>query len=216
MSPSNKVSQYSKDVAHDLLKIGAVELNVSSPFTWVSGIKSPVYCDNRKIYSHIEVRNRVVDAFCELIKSSFKDVEIIAGIATGGIPIGTLIADRLKLPFIYVRQTRKEHGLMRQVEGAYKKGEKVVLIEDHISTGGSSMRAIQGLREEGLEILALVSIMTYRFQKARDVFEKESINHISICDLDIILETAVEIGNISTSDKNSILEFRDSPSDWAK
>ena len=148
MTVSKKESPYARDVAKELLHLGSVSFNVDSPYTWVSGIKSPVYCDNRKIYSDVRVRRKVVRAFQNLIEDQFPDVEIIAGVATGGIPCGILIAENMNLPFIYVRQAPKEHGLMRQVEGSFTAGDKVVLIEDLISTGGSSLKAIQGLRNE--------------------------------------------------------------------
>ncbi len=205
----------SKLVAQDLLNLRAVQFNVKEPFTWVSGIKSPVYCDNRVVISDVEVRKKVLASFIQLINEQFKDVQIIAGVATGGIPMGVLIADRMNLPFVYVRQAPKEHGLKRQVEGSYTSGSNVVVIEDHISTGSSSFKAIHGLRNEGLNVLGLVSIMTYGFKASVDLFNSEMVRHYSLCDLDTMLEVALENNLINSNEKESILAFRDSPDKWA-
>ncbi len=204
-----------KEIAKDLLKLGAIQFNVQHPFTWVSGISSPVYCDNRIVNSNVEVRTKVVNAFVNLITNTFPNVELIAGVATGGIPMGVLIADRLKLPFIYVRQAPKEHGLMKQVEGQFSPGSKTVVIEDHISTGGSSFNAIQGLRKENLDLLALISLMTYRFEAATNLFTQENINYYSLCDLDAVIEVALTEGSTTDDDKEAILEFRKFPETWA-
>ncbi len=214
MKHSTKISDSANIIAQNLLAIHSVQFNVKEPFTWVSGIKSPVYCDNRKINSDVAVRNIAVDAFVKLIKDRFNDVEIIAGVATGGIPLGILIADRLNLPFIYVRQAPKEHGLKKQVEGAFKANNKVVLIEDHISTGGSSLKAIDALRANELNVLALVSVMTYGFNAATNLFSENNIEQQSLCDLDTILDVAQSIGNIDLLEKEEILKFRSSPKTW--
>ena len=205
----------SKEVAKKLLDIGVIKLNVSDPFTWTSGIKAPIYCDNRIINSNVEVRNLVVKAFVEIIQDKFPQVEKIAGIVTGGVPFGVLIADRMNLPFIYVRQKSKEHGLQKQVEGSYDAGEKVVLIEDHISTGGSSLNAVHGVRDAGLDILGLVSIMTYGFEIASNNFKQENVTHFSICNLDTVLEVAGQLKVITDDEKQSILVFRQDPHRWA-
>jgi orotate phosphoribosyltransferase len=156
-----------------------------------------------------------VKAFVNLITNTFPKVELIAGVATGGIPLGVLIADRLKLPFIYVRQAPKEHGLMKQVEGYFHPGSKTIVIEDHISTGGSSFNAIQGLRKAQLELLGLISLMTYRFEAATNLFKQENINYYSMCDLDAVIEVALNDGMINSHEKAEILEFRNSPKSWA-
>jgi orotate phosphoribosyltransferase len=214
MESSRKISTQAVMVAESLLQIGSVQLNVNHPFTWVSGIKSPIYCDNRLVNSDVKIRNIVVDAFVKLILDKFKNIDLIAGVVTGGLPIGVLIADRLDLPFIYARQAPKEHGLKKQVEGSYKKGDRVVLIEDHISTGGSSLIALQALRKEGIDVVGLISIMTYNFKSATKKFIENSINHYSICDLETVLNVSVEKGIIDVTDKHSIIEFRDSPETW--
>jgi orotate phosphoribosyltransferase len=205
----------SKEVAKKLLDIGVIKLNVTDPFTWTSGIKAPIYCDNRIINSNVEVRNLVVKAFVEIIRDKFPQVEKIAGIVTGGVPFGVLIADRMNLPFIYVRQKSKEHGLQKQVEGSYNRDEKVVLIEDHISTGGSSLNAVHGVRDAGLDILGLVSIMTYGFEIASNNFKEENVTHFSICNLDTVLEVAGQLKVITDDEKKSILVFRQDPHRWA-
>lgn len=216
MEKPKQISSSSKEIAKNLLDIGAIQINVKTPFTWVSGIKSPIYCDNRKINSNVEVRKNAVNAFISIIEKHFHEVKIIAGVATGGIPLGVLIADRMNLPFIYVRQEQKKYGLMKQVEGDCKVGDKVVLIEDLISTGSSSLKAVRGLRNAELNLLGLISIMTYNFDKAIDLFKKENVNHFSLCDLDTILEVALDRGSINSIDRDSILSFRSSPETWVK
>jgi len=209
-----KISKEAKSIASDLLSIGSVKFNVAEPFTWVSGIKSPIYCDNRLINSHVAIRDRMVGHFVDLIKDQYPDVEVISGVATGGIPLGVLVADRLKLPFIYARQAAKEHGLKKQVEGSYNEGDKVVLIEDHISTGGSSMIAVNALRNEKLNLLGLISIMTYSFNSAFEKFAENKVDFYSLCNLETVLEVAVSENVLTTPEKDSILLFKQSPKDW--
>ena len=210
MENSLKTSISSRAIARDLLALGAVQFNVSNPFTWASGIKSPVYCDTRRVNSDVKIRRNVLEAFLEIMMEQFKNAELIAGVATGGMPMGALIADRLNLPFVYVRQAAKEHGLKKQVEGAYTPGSNVVLIEDLISTGGSSYKAAEALRSEKLELLGLISIMTYGFKKANDLFRDNKVNHYSLCDLDTLIDVASATGNIDPAGKEVILKFRDS------
>jgi orotate phosphoribosyltransferase len=199
-----------KAIAKYLLEIQAVRINVQNPFTWVSGIKSPIYCDNRIINSKVKVRDAVVGEFSNIILDNFiENTDIIAGVATGGIPYGVLVADRLKLPFIYVREKRKEHGLMKRIEGEFKKGDRVVLIEDHISTGISSIKAIEALRDEEVEVICLISIMTYGFKEAEQAFKGQRVKHISICDLDTIIEVAKADNMITAQDAEIVLNFRD-------
>ena len=193
----------------------AVKFNVEEPFTWTSGIMSPIYCDNRIINSKVEVRDAVVAEFSNIIQDRYlAKTDVIAGVATGGIPYGVLAADRIRKPFIYVRDKRKAHGLKNLVEGGFTKGQRVVLIEDHISTGLSSNRAIQGLKEEGLEVIALISIMTYGFKVAQDLFRDAGVENISICNLDTVLDVALERGILSSADVATILKFRESPQGW--
>lgn len=213
---NNNIHPQAKEVGKELLNIGAVQINVANPFTWVSGIQSPIYCNNRIILSHVDVRKRIVDFFISAIENEYPDVEIIAGVATGGMPFAALIADRMNLPFIYVRQAPKEHGLMKQVEGDFNQGDKVVLIEDHISTGGSSLKAIKGLKDAGLELLCLMSIMTYSFKVANQSFEENDVNYLSLCDLDTVLNVLYDNGKLSDQDKTSVISFKQNPEKWGK
>lgn len=214
MSSDDLIFKNTALVAEMLLKINAVKLNVKEPFTWVSGIKSPIYCDNRVINSDVEVRNKVLNCFLELINQKFENIEIIAGVATGGIPMGVLIADRLNLPFVYVRQESKKHGMMKQVEGNYSNNQRVILIEDHISTGGSSLIAYNALKQADLNVQGIISVMTYGFDKAKKLFNENNVNFYSLCNLDAVLDSALSKDLINIDEKNSILEFRNSPDTW--
>ncbi|MDQ1332025.1 MAG: orotate phosphoribosyltransferase, partial [Bacteroidota bacterium] len=162
-----------KKIAEYLLQIKAIKLQPSNPFTWASGWKSPIYCDNRKTLSFPEVRSYIRDSFAGVIGNLYPEAEMVAGVATGAISHGALAADKLGLPFIYVRSGAKEHGLGNQIEGYYEKGQKVVVIEDLISTGGSSLNAVKVLREAGCEVLGMVAIFTYEFSKAEKAFAEE-------------------------------------------
>jgi orotate phosphoribosyltransferase len=205
----------SRQVAKHLLDIGAVIFSVDKPFTWTSGIKSPIYCDNRLINSAVNARDAVIREFTKVVSDHFLDrTDMIAGVATGGMTYGVLIADRLALPFVYVRSERKEHGLKRIVEGSFKEGDQVILIEDQISTGKSSLKAIQNLREEGIVLICLLSVMTYGFKEANEKFRENNVLHYSICDLDTILSVAEEEKILSPTQVQTILDFRVSPKDW--
>jgi orotate phosphoribosyltransferase len=202
-------------IANFLLDIKAVKINVNEPFVWTSGIKSPIYCDCRIVNSYVEARDAVINKFTDLINRDFiSKTDVIAGVASGGISYGVLIADRLRKPFIYVRETRKEHGLKKQIEGEYNAYNSVVLIEDHISTGGSSIKAIKAIKDANLKISGLISIMTYSFKEAEDKFNEENVKHESLCDLDTILLVASEKGIINSTDIDKIIQFRKSPKDW--
>jgi orotate phosphoribosyltransferase len=157
-----------KKIAEYLLQIKAIKLQPSNPFTWASGWKSPIYCDNRKTLSFPEVRSYIRDSFVSLVNGLYPQTEMIAGVATGAISHGALVADRMELPFVYVRSGAKEHGLGNQIEGFYHEGQQVVVIEDLISTGGSSLNAVKALREAGCVVLGMAAIFTYEFRKASD------------------------------------------------
>lgn len=198
-----------------LLLERAIKFDVSNGFVWTSGITSPIYCDNRILVSDVRTRSLIIEAFTEVIRSKYLlNTDIIAAVATGGIPYGALIADRLGLPLIYVNKERKKHGLKKWVEGAYKADDKVLLIEDHISTGGSSMNAIEGLKGEKLDLICLLSIMTYGFKKAEDSFKRSDIKHESLCNLEAILAVALEQDIITPSEQEQILQFREFPNEW--
>lgn len=199
-----------QQVASYLLEIKAVKLQPSELFSWASGIKSPIYCDNRKTLSYPEIRNYIAKQFAELIKEKYSQVEIIAGVATGGIAIGVLVANELDLPFIYVRSSSKGHGLQNKIEGVLAEGKKVVVIEDLISTGGSSLKAVEALRNSKAEVLALVAIFTYGFQKAIDKFAENNCQFDTLSNYDILIEQAVEQNYIKKSDLEFLTNWRKS------
>ena len=203
-----------KKIAEYLLQIKAIKLQPSNPFTWASGWKSPIYCDNRKTLSFPEVRSFIRDAFVSLINQLYPYAEVIAGIATGAIPHGALLADRLELPFVYVRSEAKEHGLGNQIEGFYKEGQKVVVIEDLISTGSSSLNAVRALREAGCEVLGMAAIFTYEFKKAYDGFTSEKCTLNTLCSYSVLIETAVTTGYITESDLETLNKWRIDPTVW--
>jgi len=203
-----------KKIAEYLLQIKAIKLQPSNPFTWASGWKSPIYCDNRKTLSFPEVRSYIRDSFALLINELYPQAEIIAGVATGAISHGALAADKLGLPFVYVRSGTKEHGLGNQIEGYYQKGQKVVVIEDLISTGGSSLNAVRALREAGCEVLGMTAIFTYEFQKAADAFAAEKCALNTLCNYSVLIETAVATGYITEADVETLKKWRKDPSAW--
>jgi orotate phosphoribosyltransferase len=208
------MEDYSKQTAEYLLQIKAIKLQPSNPFTWASGWKSPIYCDNRKTLSFPEVRSYIRDSFAGLIRKLYPDVELVAGVATGAIAHGALAADRLRLPFIYVRSGAKEHGLGNQIEGYFEKGQKTVVIEDLISTGGSSLNAVRALREAGCEVLGMVAIFTYEFKKASDEFKSEHCTLNTLCNYSVLVETALKTGYIGTGEVETLKNWRLDPAMW--
>ena len=203
-----------KKTAEYLLQIKAIKLQPSNPFTWASGWKSPIYCDNRKTLSFPEVRTFIAQSFADKIKELYPQAELIAGVATGAIAHGALAADKLKLPFIYVRSGAKEHGLGNQIEGYYTPGQKVVVIEDLISTGGSSLSAVKALREAGCDVLGMVAIFTYEFKKATDGFEAEKCPLNTLSCYTVLLETAVKTGYLGQAEVETLKEWRVNPAAW--
>jgi len=197
-----------------LLQIKAVELNPENPFTWASGWKSPIYCDNRKILSYPKIRTFVRQEFSKLIESEFGGVDVIAGVATGGIGIGALVAQELDLPFVYIRSSAKGHGKQNQVEGVISEGQNVVVIEDLISTGGSSLKAIDALKPLNVNVKGLIAIFTYGFQQAVDTFQNESFPVYTLSSYESLIEEAAEKGYIQKEILDSIMEWRTSPSTW--
>ena len=181
-----------KAIAEKLLQINAIKLSIDKPFTWASGWKSPIYCDNRKILSFPFVRDFIKSEMCNVIFQSFEKAEIIAGVATAGIPWGAMAADQLKLPYIYVRPKPKEHGLGNQIEGFYEPGKRVVVIEDLVSTGKSSLQVVDVLKNAGLEIEGMVSIFNYGFEEAKNAFEKYKLTLQSLTDYDSLIELAID------------------------
>ena len=207
-----------KNVAKHLLKIEAVKLSPEKPFTWASGWKSPIYCDNRKIYSYPAIRREICEYFKTIIEERYKDVEIIAGIATGAIGYGAIVAEMMNKPFIYVRSSAKDHGLQNQVEGILPQGAKVVVIEDLISTGGSCIEVVEALREAGADVLGIASIFTYGMKRGVERIAEAKTENYSLSNLDALVEVAAEEGYIAPEWKERILAFRNNPSDesWIK
>lgn len=217
MSHFNKRKNYMKkknEVGQHLLKIRAIKLQPSQPFTWASGWKSPIYCDNRKTLSHPDTRTYIKNEFCELIKEKYADVQVIAGVATGAIAIGALVAEELGLPFVYVRSAPKGHGLENLIEGDLKPKSKVVVIEDLISTGGSSLKAVEAVRKNGCEVLGMTAIFTYNFPLATEEFEKHKVELTTLCDYNTLIEIALDTDYISASEVNTLQEWRKDPSKW--
>lgn len=205
-----------KDFASKLLKIKAIKLQPNNPFTWASGWKSPFYCDNRKTLSYPPLRTFVKLEIAHLILEEFPEVEAIAGVATGAIPQGALVADELNLPFVYVRSKPKDHGLENQIEGELKAGMKVVVIEDLVSTGGSSLKAVAAIRKYGCEVIGMVASYTYGFPIARKAFQEASVRLVTLTDYDHVVAEALETGYIAESDVEVLHEWRKDPANWNK
>ena len=203
-----------KAVAEKLLQVNAVRLSPEKPFTWASGWKSPIYCDNRKILSFPYVREFIKSELCNVIFSEYPDAECLAGVATAGIAWGAMVADQLKLPYIYVRPKPKEHGLGNQIEGSYSAEQKVVVIEDLISTGKSSLQVVDVLRKAGMEVVAMVSIFNYGFGVAADAFAKAEVPYISLSDYKTLINLALEKGTISAETEKILLEWSKAPAEW--
>jgi orotate phosphoribosyltransferase len=203
-----------KAVAEKLLEIQAIKLSLERPFTWASGWKSPIYCDNRKILSFPHIREFIKSEMCNQIFEVFPDADLLAGVATAGIAWGAMAADQLKLPFIYVRSKPKEHGMGNQIEGFYEKGKQVVVIEDLISTGKSSMAVIQALRSGGLQIAGLVSIFNYGFDESVNLFSSEGIVTRSLTDYSNLIKLAVEKGSVNPAQHQTLVKWREDPANW--
>ena len=202
-----------EDIAKGLLSIKAVFLKPDDPFTWASGIKSPIYCDNRLTLSYPEVRSMIEHAIAEKVQELYPEAEALFGTSTAGIAHAAIAADILGKPMGYVRGSAKDHGRKNQIEGRLEKGEKVVVIEDLISTGGSVLDCVNPLREAGAEVLGIVSIFTYGMQKGLDRLAAANVENHSLCDLDALVKVAVEENYIKLEDEARILRFRDNPSD---
>lgn len=201
-------------VAEKLLQINAIKLSVNNPFTWASGWKSPIYCDNRKILSFPYIRDFIKSEMCDVVFKSYSDIDLIAGVATAGIPWGAMVADQLKLPFIYVRPKPKEHGLGNQIEGFYESGKNVILIEDLISTGKSSLQVAEVLKYAGLQVNGLVSIFNYGFEQAKTSFGLVNLNFYSLTDYESLVSKAIEKNIISRADQKALLNWRKDPANW--
>lgn len=201
-------------VAEKLLQIQAVRLSPEKPFTWASGWKSPIYCDNRKILSFPHIRDFIKSEMCNLVFEKFPDAELLAGVATAGIAWGALVADQLKLPYIYVRPKPKEHGLGNQVEGHYEAGQRTVVIEDLVSTGKSSMQVVDVLKEQGLQVSGMVSIFTYDFPQAADAFRSSSLDYHSLTSYPVLIDLAIRKGLVPEAQQELLLKWREDPAQW--
>lgn len=203
-----------KAVAEKLLQINAIKLSPQQPFTWASGWKSPIYCDNRKVLSFPYIREFIKSEMCNVVFEQFPDVDLLAGVATAGIAWGAMAADQLKLPYVYVRPKPKEHGLTNQIEGFYEKGQKVVVIEDLISTGKSSLEVVDVLRKAGVEVIGMVSIFNYGFEVADNAFAAAGVTYKSLTNYSTLIDLAVEKGIVSSEQLTTLLNWRHSPSTW--
>lgn len=203
-----------KKIAEYLLQIKAIKLQPSNPFTWASGWKSPIYCDNRKTLSFPEVRSFIRDSFADLVQKYYPEAEVVAGVATGAIAHGVLAAEKLGLPFIYVRSEAKEHGLGNQIEGYFEPGQKVVVIEDLISTGGSSLGAVKALREAGCDLLGMAAIFTYEFEKSANGFAAAGCELHTLSSYSTLISTAAETGYINGKDIETLKLWRMDPASW--
>ncbi|AZN40558.1 orotate phosphoribosyltransferase [Paenibacillus albus] len=205
------LQQLPREIASGLLSINAVALRPNEPFTWTSGMKSPIYCDNRLTMSYPEIRELIAEGFATVIREQFPDCEAVAGIATGGIPHAAWVAQKLNLPMLYVRDKAKGHGKTNQIEGHFKPGQKVVLIEDLISTGGSSLKAAVAVREAGCEVQGVVAIFTYQFPHAAAAFEQEGIPLATLSNYSALIEVAAEKGIVQSSDVALLQSWRENP-----
>ncbi len=203
-----------KETAKLLLQINAIKLNPKNPFTWASGWKSPIYCDNRIILSYPKIRKLICDFLASLIDQNIKDYDLIAGVATGAIGVGMLVANKLDKPFIYVRSDRKKHGRKNNIEGFYKKDQKVVVIEDLISTGKSSLDACDSLISENLKIKSLVSIFNYNFDISEENFKSKKIEYFSLCSYNYLIDYALENNFFSSSEIDELRKWRNDPINW--
>jgi orotate phosphoribosyltransferase len=203
-----------KAVAEKLLQVGAVRLSPEQPFTWASGWKSPIYCDNRKVLSFPYVRDFIKSELCNVIFEQFPDANVLAGVATAGIPWGAMAADQLKLPYIYVRPKPKEHGLGNQIEGSVEPGQKILVIEDLISTGKSSLQVVDVLRNAGHEVAGMVSIFNYGFALAEQAFATAGVSYRSLTDYPNLIALAVEKGQVSAETEQLLLNWRKDPAGW--
>ena len=205
-----------KETCKLLLQINAIKLNPKNPFTWASGWKSPIYCDNRIILSFPDVREKICSFLSQQIKKRYEDYDVIAGVATGAIGIGMLVANKLNKPFVYVRADRKKHGRKNSIEGFYEKSQKVVVIEDLISTGNSSLKACQSLISENLKIKGLISIFNYNFEISKLNFESKNISYSSLCSYNYIIDYAVKNNYVSDVELTQLIKWRNNPQEWNK
>ena len=200
--------------AEKLLQAGSVKLSPTAPFTWASGWKSPIYCDNRKLLSQPYIRDFIKSELANAIFERFADAEVVAGVATAGIPWGAMVADQLKLPFIYVRPKPKEHGLGNQIEGEVSPSQKVVVVEDLISTGKSSLQVVDVLRQKGISVDGMISIFNYEFDIAREAFGRAALPYFSLTNYPTLVQLAIQKGLVKESEQDILLKWRADPANW--
>ncbi len=205
-----------KAVAEKLLQVQAIKLSPDQPFTWASGWKSPIYCDNRKVLSFPYVRDFIKSELCSVIFEQYPEATVLAGVATAGIPWGAMAADQLKLPFIYVRPKPKEHGLGNQIEGSLEPGQRVLVIEDLISTGKSSLQVVDVLKAAGAEIVGMISIFNYGFEAATTACDNAGVKTSSLTNYPTMIELAIEKGLVTADTKETLLNWSKDPSNWGK
>ena len=210
------MNNLAKKIAESLLQIKAIKLSPANHFTWASGWYSPIYCDNRKILSYPAVRKQVYEGFAEVIAEKYPEAEIIAGVATGAIAHGVLAAEKMGKPFIYVRSAPKSHGLTNQVEGEYRPGAKVVVVEDLVSTGGSSLNAVEALQDAECEVLGMVAIFTYGFPTAEKNFDEAGVKLDTLSNYNTMIELAIEQGYVHQDELETLREWRLDPACWKK
>ena len=203
-------------MAEYLLQIKAIKLQPSKPFTWASGWKSPIYCDNRMTLSFPGIRSYIRDSFADRVRQLYPAAGLIAGVATGAIAHGALVADRLAMPFVYVRSGAKDHGLGNRIEGHFEPGQKAVVIEDLISTGGSSLGAVRALREAGVDVLGMIAIFTYGFSRAEEAFATEGCRLDTLSNYSVLVDRAAETGYITKGDVETLRDWRREPAEWGK
>lgn len=203
-----------KQVAEYLLQIKAIKLQPQNPFKWSSGWNSPIYCDNRVTLSYPEIRDYIKNSFVEVIRERYPDAEVIAGVATAGIPMGALIADAMNLPYTYVRPEPKKHGAGKQIEGKIPSGQKVVVIEDLISTGGSSIKAVEALRKENCEVLGMAAIFTYGFPHAEENLKAANCDYFTLSNYETMIPQAIESGYVKKEDLELLQTWRKDPTNW--
>ncbi len=204
------------EVTKKLLEINTIKIRPNNPFTWASGWKSPIYCDNRKILSYPETRSFICEKFAEIIKDKYPQAEVIAGVATGAIAHGVLVAEKLGLPFIYVRSQPKGHGLENMIEGDLKAGQKVVVIEDLVSTGDSSLKAAEAVNNFGGNVIGMLAIFTYNFNVANDKFKEAGIELTPLSWYQVLIEMALQTGEISDDQVETLMKWREDPAGWGK
>jgi orotate phosphoribosyltransferase len=208
------ISTNERAVAERLLQAKAIRLNVRQPFTWSSGWTSPIYCDNRKVLGHPYIRDFIKSELCNVVFARFPEAALLAGVATAGIPWGAMVADQLKLPYVYVRSKPKEHGLGQQIEGYYEPERPVVVMEDLISTGKSSLQVVEVLRQAGLDVIGLVSIFNYDFPTAKTAFQQAGVSYISLSDYPTLISLALEKKLVSPEEEAVLLKWSEDPANW--